>query len=179
MIARSRKGVIITSGLRFDKRCKETHRTMIADVRGPLTLTVPIEKPYGRTWADTAVSMHGRWYEVAATALESAYGRTPYFEFLADDFLELLRPEFGSVGELNERFDRAIRRAAGITAEVSYTTEPLAVDAIEPWEPEPYWQVRRDKLGFIGGLSMLDLVFNLGPEAISLLLSVPTNEFPG
>ena len=29
----------------------------------------------------------------------------------------------------------------------------------------PYWQVRADRLGFIGGLSVLDLIFNLGPEA--------------
>ena len=30
---------------------------------------------------------------------------------------------------------------------------------------KPYRQVRGDKLGFIAGLSILDLVFNLGPEA--------------
>ena len=33
----------------------------------------------------------------------------------------------------------------------------------------PYWQVREDKLGFISGLSVLDLIFNLGPEAVVYL----------
>ncbi|MDE7146980.1 MAG: WbqC family protein, partial [Duncaniella sp.] len=32
-----------------------------------------------------------------------------------------------------------------------------------------YWQVRADKLGFIPGLSVLDLIFNLGPEAVIYL----------
>lgn len=157
--------VIICSDERFDKRRKSAHRFAIADTRGRLDLTVPIGKPYGRTWAETSVSLHGRWWEVTSTALESAYGRTPFFEFLADDFLSLLRPPFGSVAELNEGFDRAIRRALGLRTPVIYGgSGPLT--PIEPWEPEPYWQVRRESLGFISGLSILDMIFNLGPEAL-------------
>ena len=42
--------VVVNTGMRFDKRRKEVHRCVIADTRGPLELTVPIAKPYGRTW---------------------------------------------------------------------------------------------------------------------------------
>lgn len=156
---------------RFDKRCKSAHRTSIADTRGVLELTVPVEKPYGRTWAETRVSLHGRWWEVMTTALESAYGRTPYFEFYADDFLPIIAdPEkFTSVAALNAAFDVAIRRAIGLAIPVEAAPAGSKPTAIQPWEPSPYWQVRREKLGFIGGLSILDMVFNLGPETLIYL----------
>ncbi|MDE6818510.1 MAG: WbqC family protein, partial [Muribaculaceae bacterium] len=54
--------------------------------------------------------------------------------------------------------------------DVSYSFDP----ARRPTEPAgcelaPYWQVRADRLGFIPGLSILDSIFNLGPEARLLL----------
>ncbi|MDE6430391.1 MAG: WbqC family protein, partial [Duncaniella sp.] len=39
----------------------------------------------------------------------------------------------------------------------------------EPISLPSYWQIREDKLGFIPGLSVLDLIFNLGPEAVLYL----------
>lgn len=159
---------IICGGERFDKRCKEAHRMTVADTRGRLEITVPIAKPYGATWGDTAVSLHGRWWEVAWFALESAYGRTPFFEFYADDFRPIFHcgEQFGTVGELNLRFDRAIRRALSLSGELIYSAEETTPDPIPAWQPEPYWQVRRESLGFIPGLSILDMLFNLGPETL-------------
>lgn len=144
---------------------------MVADVRGPVTLTVPIAKPYASTWCQCRVSLHGRWNEVMWTALESAYGRTPYFEFFADDFRPLLQcgPEgFGSITELNTRFDRTIRHCLGIDLPVTYS-EVSDPSAPEEWSPAPYWQVRQHKLGFIPGLSILDMLFNLGRETLMYL----------
>lgn len=157
---------VVCAGERFDKRRKDAHRMTVADTRGPLELTVPVAKPYGRTWADTVVSRHGDWWQVMWTALESAYGRTPFFEFYADDFRPLILgvDSYGTVGELNFRFDLAIRRALGLTSPVVYSPVESQPQPVEPWEPQPYWQLRADRLGFIPGLSILDLIFNLGPE---------------
>lgn len=161
---------MVCGGERFDKRCKQAHRMRIADVRGAVELTVPVAKPYGDTWGECQVSHHGRWWEVMWTALESAYGRTPFFEFYADDFRPLLMglENFGTIGELNFRFDLAIRHALGITSPVVYSSTESMPEEPAPWAPEPYWQIRADKLGFIQGLSILDLIFNLGPEALLL-----------
>lgn len=160
--------VVIDSATRFDKRCKQAHRCTIADARGPLDITVPVAKPYGKTWAVVAVSLHDQWWETARTALESAYGRTPYFEFYADDFLPLLDPaRFSSVAALNRAFDEAIRRCLALPVEVSYAdlNSPEATDPA-PVDVGPYWQVRQDRFGYIPHLSTLDLLFNLGPESI-------------
>lgn len=162
-------------GMRFDKRQKSVHRLDIADTRGRMTLTVPIAKPEttsGARWADIRVSTHGQWWDVYRVALESAYGRTPFFEFYIDRFLPLLGPrhegECETVAELDAAFDLIIRDILGIPAPAAIA--PGAhVDDFRHHLPEvadlPYYQVRAGKLGFIPGLSILDLIFNLGPES--------------
>lgn len=172
MLRHGEGGALICGGERFDKRQKDAHRFEIADTRGPLRLTVPIEKPYGATWADTRVSLHGNWWEMMWTALESAYGRTPFFEFYADDFRPLLDnpSRFSTVANLCFDFDRAIRRAIGLNVSVTHSTAPnLTPQPVEPFSPKPYWQLRASSLGFIPNLSILDLIFNLGPETILIL----------
>ncbi|MDE7387928.1 MAG: WbqC family protein [Muribaculaceae bacterium] len=171
-IVRHQGQVIIDTATRFDKRRKQTHRCLLADARGPIELTVPIAKPYGPTWDKVEISRHGEWWITARTLLESAYGRTPFYEFYADDFMPLLNPEdFTTVADMNRRFDETIRRCLHIQADVTYQALNSA-DTREPGQEDvgPYWQVRADKFGYISGLSVLDLLFNLGPEAIYRLL---------
>ena len=100
-------------------------------------------------------------------ALESAYGRTPYFEFYIDRFLPMLTTgvteRFPKLHALSTAWDREIRDILGLTSDRT-KGDPLPQPCREI-EIRPYRQVRGDKLGFIAGLSILDLVFNLGPEA--------------
>lgn len=155
--------------LLYDKRMKEAHRCEIADKEGRARLTACIGKPHGierATWADVPLSPHNRWWHTHRVTLESAYGRTPFFEFYIDRFLPFLTDgvteRYPTLRALDEAIDAEIRRilllpAASESAELSEISEHS--DAL------PYWQVRADRLGFIGGLSVLDLIFNLGPEA--------------
>ena len=162
----------INAAERYDKRCKAAHRYEIVDVRGRLSLTVPIAKPHGvenPTWADCPVSTHDEWWRRHRTALESAYGRTPYFEFLIDKFNCIFRSP--------EEWDRwpsildLIRVSNGIICDILYFDRHLEyvgrlADFEPPTTPLPaYWQVRQHIHGFQPGLSILDLIFNLGPEA--------------
>lgn len=163
--------------LRFDKRFKSTHRFSIADTHGRLDLTVPIAKPQSSrcTWGDIELSDHGRWWDIHRVALESAYGRTPYFEFYIDPLLPMLTEgvteRFPRLRDLSEAWDGWIRQKLLIPARsplpdagerpVCLNISPdLSVDI------PPYRQIRQEQLGFIGGLSVLDLIFNLGPEAV-------------
>ncbi|MCI9607623.1 MAG: WbqC family protein [Muribaculaceae bacterium] len=169
--------VYIHNGMRFDKRFKSTHRTTIADTRGTIELTVPVSKPHSSSqaaWSDITVSAHGGWWNVQLTALESAYGRTPFFEFYIDSLKHLFSADMCGrpVTELDREADTAVRALLGLDNEVIYLEgselPEYAYDARKtelPQASEPYYQVRADKLGFIPGLSILDLLFNLGPEA--------------
>lgn len=184
--------VIVHAGMRYDKRFKSTHRCVIADTRGALSLTVPIKKPCTRdcvpTWANVEVSDHDQWWQPMAESLESAYGRTPYFEFYAERLLPLMRYEPSlSVGRIDQELDQAIRRILALESEVEYVSDA----ALDPAEMArsmgaeyddlrrasfaaahsvPYYQVRDLKLGFVPNLSILDLVFNMGPESQVILL---------
>lgn len=171
---------------RFDKREKGTHRFTIADTRGHLDLTVPIAKPSSSRcrWDEVGISTHGAWWDVHRVALESAYGRTPYFEFYIDRFMPMLttgvHERFPQLALLANAWDAQIADILGLcrrssTAPDNITTgtltvapEASAADAalLTPTgDIPPYRQVRANKLGFIRGLSVLDLIFNLGPEA--------------
>ena len=170
--------VAVDAGRRFDKRFKSTHRCTIADVRGPLMLTVPIDKPAcyrTASWGDITVSSHGNWPPVMVTALESAYGRTPFFEFYIDRIAPLLLSAPGRrLVDLDHDLEALICRFLSIPY-ISDCGNGDLVDAPEIPSPaleEPYWQVRADKLGFIPGLSVLDVLFNLGPDGSAYLRSL-------
>ena len=183
--------VVVDAALRYDKRQKDVHRCEIADTRGLLRLTVPLGKPHGcdhaPTWNDAAVSTHDEWWRQHLVALESAYGRTPYFEFLIDKFDGVLRsPEawdaWPTAVDLDRVADGVVRSILGFDNDVRWADAkevadiPAAVDLRRadftlPSQP-PYRQIRADRLGFHPNLSILDLIFNLGPEAPLYLLDL-------
>jgi hypothetical protein len=188
----SHKNVVIDRYCRYDKRRKLMHRYDIADVNGRLTLTVPITKPrIGATWNDAGVSAHGGWWNIHKVALWSAYGRTPFFEYYIDELMPYLQPRDGvqpeSLMDLNTGIDAIIRRIAGIESNVRYELTAEEKELItngdksiidhrnsnfELEQPLEYYQVRATQQGFIPNLTMLDLIFNMGPETPLVLKKI-------
>ena len=174
-------------GRHFDKREKGTHRFTIADTRGRLDLTVPLAKPASSRcgWDEVTVSTHGAWWDVHRVALESAYGRTPYFEFYADRFLPMLTAgvtdRYPRLADLAVAWDAEIADILGLTALREPQSPSVPHDTLTPDTPvviKPYRQVRADRLGFIDGLSVLDLIFNLGPESQLYLHRLASAAYP-
>lgn len=168
--AMARYGTVYLTGGRYDKRAKHTHRFEILDTHGRVQLTVPVEKPdhtSGLTWDDITVSRHGEWWRSIPTALESAYGRTPYYEYLCTPFLEILaEPAPGTtVAQLCRRADQAVMSLLAPETHLADLPPGVAAERSE-WPDIPaYHQLRADKFGFQSGLSVLDLIFNMGTEA--------------
>lgn len=168
---------IVDTDMRHDKRAKRVHRTLIADTRGELMVTIPVAKPQTKAgerskWRDVAISRHGEWWHIHRTTLESAYGRTPFFEFYIDRFAPFFSADtpdrYPSIVDLDIAADRLI-------ADILMLPQPefgsAPASAIDMSKVErlgsgiSYYQVRDTKFGFIDGLSVLDLIFNLGPES--------------
>lgn len=181
---------VIDADAIFDKRQKAVHRCDIADTHGPVQLTVPVSKPHGiarARWSDVAVSGHGAWWHVHRVTLESAYGRSPFFEFYIDRFLPFLTKgvteRYPTVASLNLAIDAEIRSILLLETAVTGSNSPdnsnsylsynsynsydrfSSAMALYSRDMPPYWQVRGASQGFIANLSILDLIFNLGPEA--------------
>lgn len=163
--------VKVDDTMRFDKRMKSVHRFSIVDAPGVQLLTVPVSKPGGPVrWCDVTVSDHGKWWLSIPNALATAYSRTPFFEFYIDRFMPLLSQD--SVGlpvtVLCDRADALVRRILDIdyadTAGAASVADYRRTD-FEEIPAMPYPQLRQDEKGFVPGLSVLDLIFNLGPEA--------------
>lgn len=180
--------VAVDFDARWDKRYKQLHRYEIADTRGRLTLTVSVSVPHGLDRpllrSDVRISRHGQWWKLHRTALESAYGRTPYFEFIIDRFDSLLcdpgePSEAPSAAGFAREADRAVRTFLGLDTELTDTPSANAADLtgfdFSAHPVAPYRQIRSASLGFLPGLSVLDLIFNLGPESGPYLLGIQEN----
>ena len=90
-----------------DHYVKQTYRNrcIIEGPDGPLTLTVPVEhggvaKP---TTGEVRVSEHGNWRHLHWNALVSAYEKSPYFFYYADEFRPFYEQRSDRLAELLER----------------------------------------------------------------------------
>lgn len=172
--------VCVDIEMKADKRFKSAHRCTIVDTRDEIKLTVPVSHPHGHhSWNETPVSTHGHWWHVHHTALESAYGRTPFFEFYIDRFNKIFDCNIysdsqTSVGELDIMCDKVVREILGLDNEVIYgrcndTAYDLRAFDTSVIQSVEYYQIRASRLGFKAGMSILDLIFNMGTEAPLIL----------
>ena len=168
---------------RWENFQKQTYRNrcLIATTQGIQALTVPVVRGETSLIKDLRISDHGNWRHLHWNALQSAYGESPFFEYYQDD----IRPFFQNRWEFLLDFNEAIREKMceliDIQPQVSYTEQwvehSASLDyreAINPKHPapdadfvsKPYYQVYQQKHGFLSNLSILDLLFNMGPEGI-------------
>lgn len=175
---------------RYDNYVKQTYRNrcVIAATGGPQTLTVPIERYDGSKclMRDIRISDHGAWRHVHWNAIVSSYGESPFFDYYADDILPFFERRWKYLYDFNLDITHTVCSLLDIRPVIEPTsdyirTEDVAADdfrdTIRPkhplpdaaFEPRPYYQVYSRKHGFLPNLSILDLLFNEGPEGIFLL----------
>lgn len=175
-----------------DHYVKQTYRNRctIAAPDGPLTLTVPIIKPNTPKcpMCDIRISEHGNWRHLHWNAIESAYNHTPFFEYYKDDFRPFYEKRIDFLIDFNEALSELICHLIDIQpdmARTDYYHTTFTADEIDAREqihpkkdftiedsgftPYPYYQVFQEKLGFLPNLSIIDLLFNMGPESLLIL----------
>ena len=172
---------------RCDNFIKQTYRNrcIIATTNGVQALTVPIEKYYGLKcqMRDIRISDHGNWRHLHWNALMSAYGESPFFEFYADDIRPFFERRWDYLFDFNMEITQKMCELLDVIPHILPTDEYCNDeiddfrDAIRPKHPLPdadfqlrrYYQVYEQKYGFLPNLSILDLLFNEGNEAIMYL----------
>lgn len=175
-----------------DNYVKQTYRNRctIAAPDGELALTIPTVKPdtLKCPMKDIRISDHGNWRRLHWNAIESAYNNTPFFEYYKDDFRPFYEKEYEFLFDFNEEMRQLVCDLIDIQPQVERTTEyKKEFDAdeydfreivhpkkdfriVDPeFTPRPYYQVFESKLGFLPNLSIIDLLFNMGPESLLIL----------
>ena len=155
------------------------NHTRIVTANGVQTLTIPLEKPtLGKLTPlrDLRISRHGHWERIHYGALYSGYGKSPFFEYLQDDIKRLYEQRPVWLMDFNLAFHRAITDMLDLGRYISPTADTVTVEEIErrlqqehTHEVPPYYQVWQDRYGFTPHLSILDMLFNVGREAILYL----------
>ena len=166
---------------------KQTYRNrcLIATTNGVQSLTVPVERGTSPLIKDIRISDHGNWRHLHWMALQSAYGESPFFEYYQDDIRPFFEQRWDYLVDFNEAISLKMCELIDIQPQMTRSTEfiPEPIDltdyrsAINPkhpapdadFAPKPYYQVYAPKHGFLPNLSVLDLLFNMGPESIFYL----------
>lgn len=213
------------------------NRCLIATADGVQALTIPVQgcKDLGgdhkTPTKDMRIIDSTRWRQLHWNALVSAYDRTPFFEYYADDFAAIYQTPYDKLVDFNADLQRLVLRlldlhptivvnqedylavdeqgcllnpSANLQSAVAHTLQsesartfqsastlafqregseevlsaPLRCqdfrETIRPkidfrfdtsFSPQPYYQVFAAKHGFLPNLSIVDLLFNMGPES--------------
>ena len=172
----------------YDSYQKQTYRNrcVIATANGMQALTVPVEGTDEKCLVkDLRISDHNNWRRIHWNALQSAYNESPFFDYYADDIRPFFEKKYEFLVDFNETIRQTVCDLLDIHPQVSYTSDfsrqPSDVDDYrevinakhpqpdEDFQPRRYWQVFEGKHGFQANLSILDLLFNMGNEAVFYL----------
>ena len=178
---------------RYDSFIKQTfrNRCIIATANGPQALTIPVERPEEKGGKllerDVRISDHGNWRHLHWNALASAYGESPFYEFYADDLRPFFERKWTYLYDFNWEITLKICELLDIEPNMRSTEEYIPEgetqhlddyrSVIRPkhplhddfFTPKEYYQVFALKTGFRANLSILDLLFNEGNEAVMFL----------
>lgn len=177
----------------YDNYTKQTYRNRchIVGAEGVQNLTIPTVKASTPkiSMKDVEISQHGNWKHIHWNAIVSAYNNSPYFEFYADEFAPYYHDkDFKYLLDLNESLQELILELLDCQKSYSYSSEYKMdferneLDLREVIHPKKsyleidpnfdvvaYHQVFKQKHGFIPNLSIIDLLFNKGPESVFYL----------
>lgn len=170
---------------------KQTYRNRaeILTANGPLKLSIPLKKWRNHTPVqEIEISYDENWAAHHWKSILSAYSASPYLEFYQDDLKPLLFTQTPSLLEYNTMLQKELYALLSIKGSFNFAEEYVEQEVdwrklISPKNKElkqvlsfkKYNQVFEDKFGFIANLSILDLLFNLGPQSLSYLqqLNIP------
>lgn len=165
---------------------KQTYRNrcQILTANGVMNLTIPVEKVSGEKMLDKDVKISPTdWQRVHWTAIESAYNNSPFFLYYEDDIRPMYEKKYDFLLDFNLELQEKLVSLLGLTTDFKLTENYIDSyendlrEVLSPkykgdypnFNPESYYQVFKEKYGFVENLSIYDLLFNMGNESILIL----------
>jgi len=172
----------------FENYSKQSYRNRcnIFGANGALALTVPVVKASSKKilTKDVRISYDTDWQKLHWKGIESAYKSSPFYEFYIDDLQRFFDRKWDFLLDMNLEIQAEINSLIELDCDIIKTTDYIEdlnqiVDFREGIHPKAsksivdpnfisktYYQVFSDKQGFIENLSILDLLFNMGPDSL-------------
>ncbi|MBE0647191.1 MAG: WbqC family protein [Bacteroidales bacterium] len=181
--------ILVEAWETYPKQTSRNH-CEIAGPNGRQRLTVPVNKPDGThtKTKDIRIASHLPWQKIHWRSFEAAYNKSPFFLYYKDYLLPFYEKDYEFLLDFDlqllETLFQAIRLDKSTVTTESYEEAPpgiidlrnqLAVSSLQspvtsnqsPVSNLPeYYQVFADRNGFMSDLSIVDLLFNLGPETL-------------
>lgn len=170
------------------------NRCSIATSSGILNLTVPVKRIDGNHTQTGSIRVDNtkNWQQLHWKSIVTAYSKSPFFLYYRHQFESVYSTKFETLIELNQSLAVILLKALKLDSVIfSYTTHyetsPENFDFRNRFDNKKpnqhfhgilprYIQVFEEKTGFLPDLSIIDLLFNLGPEAPGYLQKLPAIE---
>ena len=154
------------------------NRCLIAGAQGTVSLSVPLQ--YGRNQQlpvkDVVISDTENWQARHFKSIQSAYNRSPFFEYYKDELFGIYQTPFSLLADWNLYCLNWVKGKLEWNAEIRFGETEIPREADDPddlrnrvapknysqWNPVKYRQVFEERTGFFPNLSILDLLFNTG-----------------
>jgi len=182
-ILKHKDNLILENAENFRKQSYR-NRTTIHSPNGPLDLIVPLIRGSKNHTPvkDVRISYDFNWQRLHWMSLETSYRSSAYFEYYEDDLHVFYQKKWDFLFDYNEDLFRLFNRLLKINITYSYTNSFEKIytelndyrESIHPKQLsqigfQPYFQVFEERNGFLPNLSIVDLIFNQGPQSIQYL----------
>lgn len=158
------------------------NRCEIFGANGRQILSVPIERRGNHVHAnEVKISYKEDWQKIHWRSLISAYRNSSYFEFYVDEFDPFFNKKTVFLFDLNMALHQLLVKLLKLEVEYKFTEDYLADYGTNSFDLRneksklppiaKYYQVFEERHGFIPNLSILDLLFNAGPDTNQILSS--------
>jgi len=159
------------------------NRCRIATSNGIMDLSIPVENVGKILIRDIKISEHCSWQIQHWRSIEAAYNSSPFFEYYKDDLQPFYEKKWKYLWDFNFEIQTKITELLDIEPEINFT-ERFIENKDEEFSDlrslihpkykssaclKPYYQVFEQKFGFCKNLSIIDLLFNMGNEALLII----------
>lgn len=171
---------------------KQTYRNrcIIMAANGSLPLVVPVEQGRKPQQPITSVKIayHTPWHRNHWRSIVSAYKNSPYFDYYSDEISPFFEKKYSFLFDYNMEIISVLNRLLKLETEILFTSDFEGIEknvinlrekispkiTIESFDKSykqlEYTQVFEEKFLFKPDLSILDVLFCMGPDTYRYLL---------
>lgn len=167
------KDLIVAGKTPYNKMYR-LNRCVLASAQGPLILTVPLLHGRNQRALLNQIKLDDRskWRREHINSIRTVYGKAPFFLYYADSIFEIINREEAYLLTYNVTIINRIFDLIHYPGRVSIAEEelPTVRDKANLSNQIRYHQIFESKTGFISDCSILDVLFNYGPESLNILM---------